>query len=316
MAAKNNETESAAPALEPIEQRQVLFEGEEVVAVWAGQQDIYLPLRPLCEALGVQLNGQIARIKRDEVIAEGLRPIRVATEGGPQTMQALHLESVPLWLAGLEPSRVRVEVRPRLRVFKRWVRQRVWEAFAAEMGLTQAMPSAPIVDLAVDPAILSLEQVVALGRALVTLGEQQLRFHQEHHLDMIEVRGTLADHAQRLSAQEQRLDKAAEVIGATIRDVRALKTRLEPGNIITDAQAAELLAAVKAVATELTRQSAASGQGQTNYYASIFGELHRRYRVTSYKNLTVEQYAATLNWLREYSQALAIPDSADHPNPE
>jgi hypothetical protein len=45
--------------------------------------------------------------------------------------------------------------------------------------------------------------------------------------DMIDVRGTLADHTHRLSAREQRLDKAAEVIGAAIRDVRALKTWLK-----------------------------------------------------------------------------------------
>jgi hypothetical protein len=95
----------------------------------------YVPLRPLCDGLCVQLNGQIARIRRDEVMAEGQRLLRVETEGGPQTMQALHLESMPLWLAGLEPSRVRAEMRPRLRLFKSWVRPRVWEAFAHETGI-------------------------------------------------------------------------------------------------------------------------------------------------------------------------------------
>lgn len=301
-------------ALTSIEQRQVLIEGETVAAVWAGQQDIYLPLRPLCDALGVQINGQIARIKRDEVMAEGLKQVRVETDGGPQIMQALHLESVPLWLAGLEPSRVREDVRPRLRVFKRWVRQRVWEAFAAEMGLTQAMTPAEGQAPEIDPTVLSLEQVVALGRALVTLGEQQLLFQQEHRQDMIEVRGTLGVYEDRLSVQEQRLDKAAQIMGATIRDVRAIKARLEPGNVITETQASELLAAVKAVATELTRQSAQSGTGQTNYYASIFGEFHRRFRVTSYKNLTIDQYEAALTWLEEYSHTLTVPERTGPPS--
>jgi len=41
---------------------------------------------------------------------------------GPQTVQALHLETVPPWLAGLEPSRVKEVVRPGLRLFKRWIR--------------------------------------------------------------------------------------------------------------------------------------------------------------------------------------------------
>jgi hypothetical protein len=65
----------------------------------------------MCEALGVSYQGQVARIRRDEVLAEGLQSLRVETGGGVQNVQALHLECVPLWLAGLEPSRVREEIR-------------------------------------------------------------------------------------------------------------------------------------------------------------------------------------------------------------
>lgn len=288
------------------EQRRVLIEGEEVLAAWVGETDIYIPLRPLCDALGIVARAQITRIRRDEVMAEHLRSLRIDTPGGPQTVQALHLETVPLWLAGLEPGRVKEEVRPRLRVFKRWVRQKVWEAFAAEMGWAPAT----VAVVTTDPTTLSLEQVAELGRALTTLAEQQLAFQRQQEHAMLEVRGTLSDHDRRLSVQEGRMDKAAQVMGETIREVKALKRRLDPGNVITDEQAAELQETIKAIAEELTRQSAGTGQ-QKNFYASLFSELHRRFRVSTYKNLTIEKYERAMAWLRDYEEALGQP--ADDP---
>lgn len=287
-------------ALVPLEQRHIEIEGEDVLAAWTGQHDVYVPLTPICEALGVAPGAQVRRIRRDDVLAEQLRFLRIDTPGGPQTVQALHLEAVPMWLATLDTARVKEEVRPRLRTFKLWVRQKVWEAFAAEMGWSQATSAAPV---ATDPGLLSLEQVAEFGRALTTLAEQQISYQGEQTRAMIAVRGTLSDHEQRLTVQEDRMDKAAQVMGVTIREVQTLKNRLDPGATITDEQAAELSNRIKAIAEELTRQTAGT-PNQKNYYASLFGELHRRFRVSSYKNLTIEKYEQAMRWLRDYDEAL------------
>lgn len=296
-------------ALVPLEQRHIEIEGEDVLAAWTGQRDVYVPLNPICEALGVAPAAQVRRIRRDDVLAEQLRFLRIDTPGGPQTVQALHLEAVPMWLATLDTARVKEEVRPRLRAFKLWVRQKVWEAFAAEMGWSQATGATPAT---ADPSLLSLEQVAEFGRALTTLAEQQIAFQREQTQAMIDVRGALSDHEQRLSVQEGRLDKAAQVMGATIREVQTLKKRLDPGATIADEQAAELSNRIKAIAEELTRQAAGT-PNQKNFYASIFGELHRRFRVSSYKNLTMEKYEQAMRWLSDYDEALgqAINDPPD-----
>jgi hypothetical protein len=148
------------------------------------------------------------------------------------------------------------------------VRQRVWEAFAAETGVGQGMASTtgPVATIP-DPNTLSLEQVEQFGLALITLARQQLAFQEQHAHEMIEVRGSLSIqeqrldvHDERLTAQDERLNRAAEVVGATVREVKALKARLDPGNVITDEQAAELQNLVKTVAHELTRQSTAGGK--------------------------------------------------------
>lgn len=295
----------------PIEQRQVMIiEGEEVVAARVGR-DVYVPIRPLCEALGVAPQSQVARIRRDDVLAEDLHSLRISTPGGPQTVQALHLESVPIWLAGLEPGRVREDLRDKLRVYKRWVRQRVWEAFAAETGIERAMGSSTpesALPATMNPNALSLEQVEQFGLALVTLARQQLAFQEQHTQEMIEVRGVLDDQGRKLEEHDERLNKAAGVVRETLREVKAIKARLDPSNVITDEQASELKSMIQAVAQELTRQSTGTGR-QTNYYASLFGELHRRFLVSTYKNLKLDQYEPAMAWLREYQQALASGDA-------
>ena len=291
-------------ALIPIEQRQVVIEGEEVLAAWVGADDIYLPVRPLCEALGIFARSQLARIRRNEVLGKRLRLLRLETAGGPQTVQALHLEAVPLWLATIDPSRVSDEARPRLLVYLEWVRAKVWQAFATEMGWSRGATTTTTTD----PSILSLAQVAEFGRALTTMAEQQIVFQHAQRQAMTEVRGVLVVQEarlevqeQRLATQDERLNRAADVVRDINRDVKTLKSRLDPGNVITDEQAAELQETIKVIAEELTRQSI--GQ-QKNYYASLFSELHRRFRVSSYKNLTIQKYEQALTWLQDYDAAL------------
>ncbi len=295
--------EGGAAALVPLAQRQVQIEGEQVLAVWTGQQDIYVPLRPLCEALGVQLNGQLARIRRDEVLAEGLRRIRVETDGGPQLMQALHLEGVPLWLAGVEPSRVREEVRPRLRLFKRWVRQRIWEAFARETGIAGAVEEAraPVPEA---PEVRTLEHIEQMALAIATMARQQRAFEQQVDQRLAALDTHVAALADGQETMGGRLDQAAAVVGGLLRRVDSLEHLVAPGQVISEAQAAEISALVKAVAAAITEQDRRAGAGGRNPYQAVFGELYRRFRVSSYHNIPARRFAEVMAWLRDYQGGL------------
>jgi len=89
--------------------------------------------------------------------------------------------------------------------------------------------------------------------------------------------------------------------------VAALKARLAPGQSITDEQAAEIAGMVKAIAHALTEQEVSAGtKRRTNAYSAVFSELYRRFGVTSYKLVKVENYPDVIAWLREYQQSLEI----------
>jgi hypothetical protein len=64
------------------EQRRItLMEGDEVVAARVEPDLIYLPLRFLCGNLSIGYSAQFARLKRDDVMAEGLRRLKIQTGG-------------------------------------------------------------------------------------------------------------------------------------------------------------------------------------------------------------------------------------------
>ena len=90
------------------------FQGAEIRGV---QLDgaVYVVLKPLVEAMGLAWHGQLERIKRDEVLYEGIRIMRIPSlEGGEQDTVTLRLNRLHGWLFTIEVSRLREDRNPYL----------------------------------------------------------------------------------------------------------------------------------------------------------------------------------------------------------
>jgi hypothetical protein len=288
----------AGAALIAVEQREVSLVGADdaIIAVRVQDGEIYVPLRSVCARLGIEAQAQTRRIRRDEVLAEGLRAVQVETRGGLQPLLCLELEAVPLWLAGIEPSRVREDLRERLKAYKRWVRRRVYEAFMAETGAWPTSDSLTAAETGASP----LDQIEAFGLALATFARQQRAFEQRYAADQEVVQAHLAQ-------LDTRLDRAAAAFAQLLREVQV---RLDGAEVITDAQATDIKAAVQAIAHELQRRGTPG-----NPYQGIWNELFRRFRVPNYARVKIGQYPAVLRGLDEQARALGVevPERAESP---
>jgi P22_AR N-terminal domain len=87
-------------------QEMIPFYGDELLAVQRSDGTIYVPLGRVCEKEELDQQGQARRIQRHIVLREGLETLSVQTAGGPQTVQCLKLTLLPLWLAGVQTSRI------------------------------------------------------------------------------------------------------------------------------------------------------------------------------------------------------------------
>ncbi len=295
-------------ALVPVAQRRVeLLDGDEVLAVRAEDGSIYLPLRPICASLGLSYQPQRRRIQRDPALEEGMREIRLQTGGGRQATACMALNLVPYWLSTIEVSRVRPALQDKLTVYRRWVIERVFEAFQRETGIGQATAATTTVSATRDDETLSLVHIRDMGLAIAAFAEQQIAFAaqqqaQDRRIDVLD-----EGHGQ-FSA---RLDRAAGVVGGLVRSVKALEQRLAPGNVLSEEQAAEVSDQVKTVAEALTARDVAAGATPRDWYGSIYRTLYKRYNVAGYRRIRQEQYADVLSWLDDFHEVASPAPQAN-----
>ncbi len=289
--------------IEPVEQKLIaLTQGgdDEVVAARVETSEIYLPLRPICVALGVNWATQRCKILADDVMMESVRTLRVQTRGGPQNLVCMDVEAIPLWLAEIEPDRVRPALRDRLRAYKRWVKTIVYDAFARETGIETALGASQAMTPAT-PDVSALIHIAQMAEAIATMARQQASF--EAHVDtrFTALQGDIVE--QRADVMG-RLDQAAAVVGSLLHRMNAVEGLVAPGQVISDAQAAEISTLVKAMATEMTARDKGTGATGRNPYQAVFGELYRRFRVSSYHTIPLRRFGDVMSWLRDYQETM------------
>lgn len=275
-------TDNTTDALTPVEERIVDFYGDRVAAALVPAGEIYVPARPIAEALGLTWASQNNRIQRDEVLARRVRKVIMhGADGKAREMVCLPLELLAGWIFGVTTSKVRPELREKLTRYREECYRVLWEAFRDRLV---AVPGAVLTE---SDAIAELQRIAEMGRAIARLAEQQIDLQrQQQHLS-------------------QRVDRAGQVVRSIQSDVTAIQVRLEmledtvrPGAPIAKAQAAEVSQRVKGLAEQLTGM-----EKNRNFYQGIFGELYRRFRVTSYTEIPQEQYAAVLAFLDDWRRA-------------
>lgn len=246
-------------SLVPLQERTVEFYGDElkgvIVMITPSEQRIYVPVRPICDFLGVAWSAQRRRILDDAVLSEELQAIPVTTAGGPQEMQCLPLDMLNGWLFGINARRVKDEVRDRLIRYQR-------ECYRVLASAFQTLD-------ATDP----LAMVEQQGRALITLAREQREFNR-------------------------RLSTAEEEVQDVRQRVVALEERVAPGQPVTDEQASQISQAVKAIAMALSQRTG------RNEYGGVYGELYRKFGITSYKLLPAARFEEAMDFLREWHQSL------------
>jgi anti-repressor protein len=116
--------------LEAVEQKVVYFLDDELVAARAKDGHIYVSLRHLCQALGLDRYGQVQRIQRQTILDQGHYYIEIETAGGQQTANMLRVDLVPLWLSGVSTRSLKQdEVRAKLERYQAEAAKVLWEAF-------------------------------------------------------------------------------------------------------------------------------------------------------------------------------------------
>jgi hypothetical protein len=294
-------------AIVPVEQRTINFYGDDLVAVRDEAGTVWVPVRRLCEALGIDWSGQRQRILRDPVMADELQSVGVTPtnsrrgRGDPEAL-ALPLKFVRAWLFGVNATRVKPELREKLIAYQREVIEIIDRAFSPPPTVSDTGEAEIIAmrDLAQQQAELALQQARLWDRMLA----------ERRRLDAVQE--LAEDHESTIRDLELRIDTLA----FELRQVQAeLSRRLTAGTDhirllpAGEAQriAPEQKAAIKALVDDLVAAAQAKGvrlgQGR-NDYPAVWDAFKRRFDLAKYDELPASRFDEALTWLKGWKDRL------------
>lgn len=139
--------------------QQVPFHGE---TLWATTEDgeIVVAVKPICDGLRIDWRSQRHRIRRDPVLSEGVRVLRMPSAGGAQDALCLRLDLLNGWLFGISEGAIKdPEVRERVHLYRRECFRVLYDHFhgraeerVAEAAASEVEPAPPVAALDLDAA--------------------------------------------------------------------------------------------------------------------------------------------------------------------
>ncbi len=109
--------ESAQAEDTGITQHTLDFDGMAQSIAMTPDGTCYIGISAVCKALDIDHRAQLRRIRHTPGLQEQVRAFSLKTAGGTQVVQCLPVELISVWLANLQSSTVRAELRPRLHLY-------------------------------------------------------------------------------------------------------------------------------------------------------------------------------------------------------
>jgi len=270
-----------------VDEKTVDFYGDQITAVLAeveGKEVVYVPLKPICDYLGLEWGSQRLRLNRDEELSEAQGMFIMNTPSGKQRMICLPLELLPGWLFGIQPNRVKPELKQKVKLYRKECFRVLWQAFKEEvLPFAQEGFSREITPREPNPVLVQIREQ---AKALVKLAEQQ-----------IEIEAKALDAQEQAYYAHQRLNEFGKFANRTEVRLGDLERLVKPGATISGSQAASISQSVKTLADYLTTKLGPTDKKGRVHYQSIFDELYRRFGVAKYDLIRQEDYQLVLEFL-------------------
>ena len=251
-----------------IDQREVAFYNDQLTAVRGGDSQVYVPVTQMCRALGLDERSQRRRIQNHTILSEGYTRGDISTppsEGGRGGgVQKVGLIRVDLVPLWLAGIEAGKASEDMRPKLERFQREAAKVLWEAFQD--GRLTADPDFELLLQSDSEAV-QAYRMAMAVVKLARNQIILES------------------RLDAHEQRL----ETIEAQLSP---------PAHAITQSQAMQISQAVKAVAIAQGKQT------KRNEFGGVYGELYRKFEITSYKLLPASRFDEAIEFLTNWHISL------------
>lgn len=102
------------------------FFGSEILVINLNNKP-YVPMKQVVENIGLVWHAQFERLQRNEVLSQGIRVIRIPSNGGEQDAVCLPLHYLNGWLFGIKISKVKPELKEKLLRYQKDCYEVLWD---------------------------------------------------------------------------------------------------------------------------------------------------------------------------------------------
>jgi len=266
----------------PVRIESIDLDGDELIAAVLAGEGVAVPIRLVCEALGLATQPQSDRLREHDVLSQGLRVVRVPIGGRVRSVLAILHTHIAFWLATITPSQVRADVRPKL---VRYQHELVVVLNALYGPAVPAFPPA-----APAPADAGLAAAEIQQQLAATIRELR----------------TLRDVLLASLAEQQVTREHVDVLGERLQTVEDVVEDLRQIARISASQAEYIQRAIKRLASRHQQRT----KTDANIYERLFAQFKIDMGIPRYDALPASKYDRALAWLRLQSAAL-LPDDPD-----
>lgn len=231
---------------------QVLFRGDVLDAI-QDERGVWVGVKRACENVGVDADSQGRRLKSQPWATTAVMTV-VAADGKSREMLMAHLDCLPMWLATIEASRVREEIRPKLIAYQRECARVLRDHFFGRPATIDVTTIAAVVAAAMQPMVAMVSQVLDRLQSRSIDGEHTIGTPGARIVSK-----RLSDYAAALSSGDKKL--ARSIRGAADMDLRAALGHTGTGRAWATFPAARWTD-LRARLEELDRLAGRVGRGQ------------------------------------------------------
>lgn len=264
------------------------FHDDTLTAVILEGSEVALPIRSICEAMGLDAPAQSARLREHDVLSQGLRVVKVPIGNRVQSVLAINRRYLAFWLATISPAQVRDNVRDKLVRYQQELVDLLDTLYGEGSLPAETTPTA-------EPTLSALHQRLAAAIAELRVTRAALLAAQ-HQTDE-----TLHEQDTRLTNVEQLLHERLTVVQGQLDETQQ---RLLDQVKITSAQQSVIRRAIERLGSRYQQRTG----------KEIYGLLHARFcaemGTPRYDALPARKYNAALNWLRARADEY-MPDDPD-----
>ncbi len=249
------------------------FDGALLPTAIVQGDGVVVPVRRLCECLGLDARRELDRLRSHDVLVAGLRELRIPLDGQLRVVTGIQHRYLAFWLATVTPSQVQdEEMRHRLNRYQR----ELVDVLNALYGPDRSQE----VSASADPSVITLQTRV---QELLT----DLRLTREA---LLELQRDTSPHS----------DQIAELYDL----VDSLQLQVREYVPVTPAQREAIARAIRGLATRYQRTHGKDLFGQ------LFAEFCRALGTKKYDELPAHKYDDAMAWIQARARQL-FPDDPD-----